>query len=331
MPRSKRYATPPATETALRQFLQAEQQQFQATPEALPNILQAIATAGKAISALVRRLDLADVLGAVDNHNPSGERQQKLDVIAHDCFAHELATVGEVGALISEEQADIVPLAGGQGRYIVALDPLDGSPNISANAPIGTIFSIYPRCSSAGAVQAADILQPGERQLAAGYLLYGTSTMLVYTARQGVHAFTYDTASDTFLLVHQALQMPPTGRQYAINDGYFHVFPSYVQRYIQYCRHRGYAARYMGALVADFHRHLMQGGIYLYPPTLKNPGGKLRLMLECNALALIAAQAGGAASNGQQSILTMTPTAIHQRVPFYIGTRHMVQDLLAAQ
>ncbi len=315
---------------SLDQFLQEEQQQFPYLPKALPRILHAIAAAGKAVNEVVRRLDLVGMIGSQETYNPSGDTQQKLDMMAHNCFMRMLAATGEVCAVISEEEKDIIEFTKNRGDYIIALDPLDGSPNIDVNAAIGTIFSVYQRHSTQSTpVQQKDVLQEGSKQLAAGYILYGTSTMFVYTACHGVHGFTYEPSVSTFFLVHKAMKMPEDGQTYAINDGHFNTFPSYVQCYVQQCRRNNRVARYMGALVADFHRHLVQGGIYLYPPTLKNPEGKLRLMLECNALALIAEQAGGTASNGQQAILTIQPEAIHQRVPLYIGSMNMVQSLLA--
>lgn len=312
-------------------FLRQEQTKFPHLPEALLTILETITAASETVHEIVRKLDLTDILGSQGTYNSSGDEQQKLDVIAHNTFVQALAATGEVCALISEEEEGIITLNNSAGAYVVAIDPLDGSPNIDVNAPIGTIFSVYRRRSlPTTPAQEADVLQAGQQQLAAGYVLYGTSTMLVYSVGHGVHGFTYDPAVDTFLLVYQDMQMPQDGKNYAVNDGYFDVFPHYVQHYIQQCRQQGYSARYMGALIADFHRHLIKGGIYLYPPTHKNPRGKLRLTLECNALAFIAEQAGGVASNGQQSILSIQPQGIHQRVPFYIGSKHMVQSLLAS-
>lgn len=313
---------------SLAHFLKEEQQATD-FPKALPRILQAITSAGKTVNEIVRKIDLAGILGTQGGHNPSGDVQQKLDVMAHNCFVQALAATGEVCAMISEEQAGIIAFTNSRGNYVVALDPLDGSPNIDVNAAVGTIFSVYQRRSpQTTPVQTTDVLQKGNEQLAAGYILYGASTMLVYTAGHGVHGFTYDPTIGAFLLAYQAMQIPEDGQNYAINDGYFDTFPSYVQYYVQQCRRNSYAARYMGALIADFHRHLIKGGIYLYPPTHKNPEGKLRLTLECNALAFIAKQAGGIASNGQQPILSIQPQAIHQRVPLYIGSKHMVQNLL---
>ncbi|MEM9416751.1 MAG: class 1 fructose-bisphosphatase [Bacteroidota bacterium] len=321
---------PPDVALSLTQFFKEEQQQLSDLPPALLPILKAIISAGKTINEVVRKLALTGLLGTRGTYNASGDEQQKLDLLAHEAFVHTLAATGEVAAVISEEEADIIVMPNHDGNYVVAIDPLDGSPNIDVNASIGTIFSVYQRRSSQPTpMQAADVLQAGQHQLAAGYILYGTATMLVYTVGNGVHGFTYDPAADDFLLAYQAMKMPQDGKSYAVNDGYFDVFPSYVQRYIQQCRQQGYAARYMGALVADFHRHLLQGGIYLYPPTQKNPEGKLRLTLECNALAFIAKQAGGLASNGHQAILTIQPQTIHQRVPLYIGSQNMVESLLA--
>jgi fructose-1,6-bisphosphatase I len=315
---------------SLAQFLREEQKQFSDISEVLPRILSAIATASKMVNEVVRKLDLVDMMGSQGTCNVSGDAQKKIDVMAHDCFVGVLAATEEVCAVMSEEAEHIITFTNNCGNYIIALDPLDGSSNIDINAPIGTIFSVYQRRSPQYMpVQQDDVLQEGKRQLAAGYILYGTSTMFVYTACHGVHGFTYEPAMNAFFLTHQGMQMPQNGTSYAINDGYFNTFPSYVQHYIQQCRRDGYAARYMGALVADFHRHLIQGGIYLYPPTYKNPGGRLRLILECNALACVATQAGGAASNGQEAILAIQPQAIHQRVPLYIGSKNMIQALLA--
>jgi fructose-1,6-bisphosphatase I len=325
------YNTLPDLRPSLDQFLKEEQRQFPNLPKALPRVLQAIAAAGKEVNEVVRRLDLVGMIGSQGTCNPSGDTQQKLDMMAHTYFVRRLAATEEVCAVISEEAADTLAFTNSGGNYIIALDPLDGSPNIDVNAAIGTIFSVYQRRSAQSMpAQQEDVLQEGSKQLAAGYILYGTATMFIYTACHGVHGFTYEPAVETFLLTYRAIQMPKDGQSYATNDGHFDTFPSYVQHYIQQCRRNNRVARYMGALVADFHRHLIQGGIYLYPPTRKNPEGKLRLMLECNALALIAEQAGGTASNGHQTILTIQPQAIHQRVPLYIGSMNMVQSLLAS-
>ncbi len=314
----------------LAQFLQEHKQQYpNISPDLFP-VIQAIAAASKTISHIAKKVQLTDLTGSYEAYNATGDEQQKLDIIAHQCFSQALADVPAVSGLISEEKESIISFKGARGSYLVAIDPLDGSANIDISAPIGTIFSIYRRQSPPSTpLQEADFLQAGQHQFAAGYILYSTTTTFVYTAGEGVHSFVEDPNRQDFVLVDPAIKMPQDGHIYAVNDGYFEEIPRYVQRYIQQCRQQGYTARYIGALVADFHRHLLQGGIYLYPPTPKNPKGKLRLMLECNALALIAQQAGGMASNGQQSILTLPPRDIHQRVPLYIGSAAMVHDLLA--
>lgn len=318
---------------SLAQFLQEERQHYADIPEALLRIVYAIASASKMVNALVRRLDLTGLVGSLGVRNTTGDMQQQLDVIAHHHFLYRLSALREVCAVASEEATDIVTLGHPRGDYIIALDPLDGSPNIDVNAAIGTIFSVYRRHPSRAStpVQQDDILQPGTQQQAAGYILYGTSTILVYTTSHGVHSFTYDPIKEEFLLARQDIQMPKEGKIYAINDGYWEDFPGYVRDYIQQCRRHGCVARYGGALVADFHRHLVRGGIYLYPPTQKNPTGKLRLMLECNALALLAEHAGGKASSGQHATLHILPTTLHQQVPLYVGSAHMIQALLAAR
>ena len=314
---------------SLDQFTKEEQARFPSIPVAIYLILRAIALASKVINQEVNRGGLGGIIDSQGTFNASGDEQQKLDVIAHNCFIRTLETTGQVCAIISEEEEGIVALASKAGKYIVAFDPLDGSANIQVNAPIGTIFSIYQRISPPEEpIRQEDVLQPGSRQIAAGYILYSTATMLVYGAGHGVHGFTYEPAIDEFFLTHQAIKLPPDGKTYSINDGYWGSFPSYVQHYIQYCRSHGFAARYTGALVADFHRHLIQGGIYLYPPTQKMPAGKLRLMFECNTLAFMAEQAGGLASDGKQSILHIEPSTIHQRVPLYIGSMSMVKSLM---
>jgi fructose-1,6-bisphosphatase I len=210
------------------------------------------------------------------------------------------------------------------------MDPLDGSANVPTNGPIGTLFSIYPRRTAPSLpLQEVDVLMPGHQQVAAGYILYSTVIMLVYATPHRVHGFTYDPDINDFVLTHPSIHMPENGLTYAINHGYLNNFPHYIQSYIAYCRRQELSCRYTGALVADFHRHLLEGGIYLYPPTLKRPNGKLRLIFECNVLAFIVEQIGGLASDGKQPILQIMPRSLHQCVPFYIGSRGMIQSLLA--
>ncbi|MCG8340524.1 MAG: class 1 fructose-bisphosphatase [Cytophagales bacterium] len=314
----------------LDQFIKARGDELPCAPEELSQLLNDITLAGKLVGSEVNKAGLVDITGAQGTYNIHGEAQQKLDVMAHTCFMRALEKGGVVCAITSEEEEDVVKLENNQGKYIVALDPLDGSSNIDVNVSIGTIFSIYHRISPIGEpVQPEDVLQRGSEQMAAGYLLYGTSTMLVYTTGHGVHGFTYAPSLGEFLLSHPNIKTPPAGKIYAINDGYFARFPDSIKSYIQYCRDNSYKARYIGSLVADFHRNLLKGGIYMYPPTESTPHGKLRLMFECNALAFIVEQAGGTATDGQQRIRTIEPTEIHQRVPLYIGSAKMVERLTA--
>jgi fructose-1,6-bisphosphatase I len=234
---------------------------------------------------------------------------------------------GEVAAIISEEDEDIIDLNNPRSKYIIAIDPLDGSSNIDVNVSIGTIFSIYRRISPAGSpVQEEDVLQAGKHQVAAGYILYGSSTMFVYTTGKGVNGFTYEPSLGEYILSHQNMKMPKDGKVYSVNEGSYRSFDDDVKAYIETCKDRGYSARYIGSLVADFHRNLLKGGIYIYPSTEKAPNGKLRLMYECNALAMIAEQAGGLATDGKQRIMDIEPESLHQRVPFFVGSKNMVEE-----
>jgi fructose-1,6-bisphosphatase I len=314
----------------LEQFIEAETAQFPAMPAAIYKIIQAMASASKVLIQAIKSSRPKDLLeDDLLSRNASGDQQHRLDRIAHNCFLDALARTGLVGAMLSEEAIGVVEIENGAGEYIVSLDPLDGSANIPTNGPVGTIFSIYQRLSSPGQpIHEVDVLQPGSQQIATGYLLYSTTTMLVYGTQYGVHGFTYEPAIDAFLLTHRTLKFPKDGVSYAVNDGYFHSFPQSIRAYIEQCRKQGLGSRYTGALVADFHRHLLQGGIYLYPPTQHKPTGKLRLMFECNPLAFLAQQAGGLASNGSQSVLCIQPSQIHQCIPFYIGSENMVKSLL---
>jgi fructose-1,6-bisphosphatase I len=314
----------------LKEFMQAEAVRFPTMPTAVYKIIQAMAMASKVLIQAIKSSRPKDLLEeGLLCRNASGDMQHLLDRIAHNCFLETLTNTGLVGAMISEEAVGSIPIENGAGEYIVSLDPLDGSANIPINAPVGTIFSIYQRLSSPDKpIQESDVLQPGSQQIAAGYLLYSTTTMLVYGTQYGVHGFTYEPAADEFLLTHQALKFPQDGVSYAVNDGYFHSFPRPISNFIKQCRKQGLGSRYSGALVADFHRHLLQGGVYLYPSTPNKPTGKLRLMFECNPLAFLAEKAGGLASDGSQSVLCIQPHYIHQCIPFYIGSANMVQSLL---
>lgn len=257
--------------------------------------------------------------------NTTGEQQQKLDVLANIRFTRALTKGGEACAIISEETESFTDLQN-EGKYVIAIDPLDGSSNIDVNVSIGTIFSIYRRKTSIGSpISDEDILQPGDEQVAAGYILYGSSTMLVYTTGHGVNGFTFEPTLGEYVLSHPDMIIPEDGTTYSINEGMANHFPEHVKQYVQFCKDNDYRARYIGSLVADFHRNLLKGGIYIYPSTKKDPEGKLRLMYECNALAFLAEQAGGEATDGQRRILSIQPKSLHQRTPLFIGSKNMVQ------
>jgi fructose-1,6-bisphosphatase I len=317
------------TLATLKEFMQDEARQHTAIPADIYTILYALASASK---KLLLSLQSSAVKKNTHDHlvvNLSGDLQHELDRKAHEVFIDALANIGVVGGVISEEAVGIINIADGKSPYIVAIDPLDGSANVAVNAASGTIFSIYRRLSLPNKpIQTADILQPGIRQIAAGYILYGTYTVFVYGTVYGVHGFVYDPTLDAFLLTYQAMKFPQKPQSYAINDGHAKNFPETIQHYLKQCRQQGLGSRYSGALVADFHRHLLQGGIYLYPSTEKKPNGKLRLMFECNPLAFLAVQAGGWASDGNQDVLSLEPHAIHQCIPFYVGSESLVKTLL---
>ncbi|AYB35560.1 class 1 fructose-bisphosphatase [Chryseolinea soli] len=311
--------------TALDRFIKNNQDQFAYASGELSQLLRDIALASKVVNREVNKAGLIDLMGAVGSQNLAGDDQQKLDVLANIRFTRALAKGGEVCALISEESDTYVDL-NNEGKYVIAIDPLDGSSNIDVNVSIGTIFSIYRRKSPAGTpIQPTDILQKGSDQVAAGYVLYGSSTMLVYTTGHGVNGFTYEPTLGEYFLSHPQLKMPEDGKIYSINEGLANSFPAAVQEYIKYCKDCQYTARYIGSLVADFHRNMLKGGIYIYPATAKSPQGKLRLMYECNALAFVAEQAGGRATNGKDRILDIEVKELHQRTAFYVGSKNMVE------
>lgn len=310
---------------ALDRFIKNNQDQFQFANGELSQLLRDIALASKVVNREVNKAGLIDLMGSAGSQNTGGEQQQKLDVLANIRFTRALTKGGEVCALISEEMESFVDLSN-DGNYVIAIDPLDGSSNIDVNVSIGTIFSIYRRKSEMSTpIQSKDILQNGSEQVAAGYILYGSSTMLVYTTGHGVNGFTYDPTLGEYFLSHPDMKIPVDGRIYSINEGLANSFSPSVIRYLNFCKDQSYSARYIGSLVADFHRNLLKGGIYIYPPTQKDKNGKLRLMYECNALAYIAEQAGGKASNGRERILDLIPTSLHQRIPFYVGSKNMVE------
>ena len=311
----------------LDRFIMRNQEAFPFASGELSQLIRDLAYAGKVVNREINRAGLADITGAYGSENVQGEEQQNLDVAADIRFRRALQKGGEVAAIISEEEENIIELGNDRSKYIVAIDPLDGSSNIDVNVSIGTIFSIYRRISPQGSpVQTEDVLQAGKEQVAAGYILYGSSTMFVYTTGKGVNGFTYEPSLGEYILSHQNMKIPKDGKIYSINEGSYKSFDKSVIKYVKLCKDRGCSARYIGSLVADFHRNLLKGGIYIYPSTTKAPNGKLRLMYECNALAFIAEQAGGKATDGKQRVLDIQPESLHQRVPFYVGSSEMVDE-----
>ncbi|GAB3224614.1 class 1 fructose-bisphosphatase [Spirosoma arcticum] len=314
--------------TTLDRYIMRRQNAFPYATGELSQLLRDIALASKIINHEINRAGLIDISGSAGSGNIQGETQQKLDVVANIRFIRALKNGGEVCAIISEEDDDIIHTGNVNAKYVVAIDPLDGSSNIDVNVSIGTIFSIYRRVSSIGSEATMDdFLQGGRQQVAAGYVLYGSSTILVFTTGHGVSGFTYDNSLGEYILSHAELQQPDTGTIFSCNDGNFDDYPSHVQAYLLNCKRQRLTGRYIGSLVADFHRNLIKGGIYLYPPTAKSPNGKLRLLYECYPMAFIAEQAGGQATDGKQPILDVPPVSLHQRAVLYIGSTDMVNAL----
>ena len=314
--------------TALDRFIKNNQFQFQYASGELSQLLRDIALASKVVNREINKAGLIDIMGSMGSQNSMGEQQQKLDILANIRFTRALTKGGEVCALISEETESFVDLSN-DGKYVIAIDPLDGSSNIDVNVSIGTIFSIYRRKSKVGTpISDEDILQTGDEQVAAGYILYGSSTMLVYTTGHGVNGFTHEPTLGEYVLSHPEMTIPEMGKIYSINEGSANSFSLSVQAYIQYCKDNNYTARYIGSLVADFHRNILKGGIYIYPATAKDVSGKLRLMYECNALSFIAEQAGGKATDGKGRIMEIKPKSLHQRTPFYVGSKKMVEKAI---
>lgn len=323
--------------TTLNQFIIEQQANVPQATGGFSNLLHHIGIAAKKVNREVNKAGLADILGQNGTENVQGENQQKLDVYANETFISELKASGECSGIASEENQDIVVFEKGLSRdakYIFCMDPLDGSSNIDVNVSIGTIFSIYRRKSPLGKpAEIADFLQAGSEQVAAGYVIYGSSTMLVYTSGNGVNGFTLDPSIGEFCLSHPNIITPENGAIYSINEGNYEKFPVGVKKYIKYCQEtdkktkRPYTSRYIGSLVADFHRNLLKGGIFIYPESNNYPTGKLRLLYECNPIAFIAEQAGSLATDGNRRILELVPESIHQRVPFYTGSKNMMKKL----
>lgn len=323
----------------LNEFILDRQHEFPFATGELSRILSDIAVASKMVSRDVRKAGLVDhILGAQGSTNVQGEDQQKLDVVADQQFIKAFELGGEICGIASEENDDFVAFeseSARKGKYVVLFDPLDGSSNIDVNVSIGTIFSIYRRISAVGTpATIEDMLQVGTEQVAAGYVLYGSSTMLVYTTGMGVNGFTLDPSIGEFCLSHPNMKMPEMGRIYAMNEGNIHECEQGVKDYISFCQEvqadgKPYSGRYIGSLVADFHRSLIKGGIYIYPRTNQSPKGKLRLLYECNPLAMIAEQAGGLATDGTERILDLKPTTLHQRCGFFVGSKLMMEKAIS--
>ena len=317
----------------LGEFIIENQNAFQYSSGELSRIINSIRLAAKVVSYKVNKAGLVDITGAAGEQNIQGEDQQKLDVYANEVFIQTLINREIVCGIASEENDDFITVEGSNNnhtnKYVVLMDPLDGSSNIDVNVSVGTIFSVYRRITPVGTpVTLEDFLQPGTRQVAAGYVIYGTSTMLVYTTGHGVNGFTLNPAIGTFYLSHPNMQFTKDGHIYSINEGNYIQFPQGVKDYLKYCQSeeedRPYTSRYIGSLVSDIHRNMIKGGIYIYPTSSKAPKGKLRLLYECNPMAFIVEQAGGKASNGFSRIMEIKPTELHERVPFFCGSSNMV-------
>ncbi|WP_163400588.1 class 1 fructose-bisphosphatase [Flavobacterium fluviatile] len=327
----------------LGEFIIENQKAFQYSSGELSRLINSIRLAAKVVNYKVNKAGLVDIIGAVGEQNIQGEEQQKLDVYANEVFIQTLIKREIVCGIASEENDDYITVQGSDNchnnKYVVLMDPLDGSSNIDVNVSLGTIFSVFRRVSPIGTpVTSEDFLQPGINQVAAGYVIYGTSTMLVYTTGHGVNGFTLNPAIGTFYLSHPNMQFPKDGHIYSVNEGNYVHFPQGVKNYIKYCQReeedRPYTSRYIGSLVSDFHRNMIKGGIYIYPTSSKAPKGKLRLMYECNPMAFIAEQAGGKATDGFGRIMEIQPTELHQRVPFFCGSINMVEkaeEFMAAE
>ncbi|MAO07180.1 MAG: class 1 fructose-bisphosphatase [Alteromonas sp.] len=324
----------PQKNTTLGEFIIENQSEFKYSSGELSRLINSIRLAAKVVNHEVNKAGLVDILGAAGDTNIQGEDQQKLDVYANTAFIKTLTNREIVCGIASEEEDDFITIKGrnqkNDNKYVVLIDPLDGSSNIDVNVSVGTIFSVYRRVTPEGTpVTLEDFLQPGNKQVAAGYIIYGTSTMIVYTTGHGVNGFTLNPAIGTYYLSHPNMQFPEDGHIYSVNEGNYVHFPQGIKDYIKYCQKeeedRPYTSRYIGSLVSDFHRNMIKGGIYIYPNTAKDPKGKLRLLYECNPMAYIAEQAGGKASDGFQRILDIQPTELHQRTPFICGSKNMVE------
>jgi fructose-1,6-bisphosphatase I len=322
----------------LGEFLIEDQKQNTATSGEFYRLLSAIKLAAKVVNHKINKAGLVDILGYSGSTNIQGETQQKLDIYTNNIFINAITNRAVVCGIVSEENEDFIILNGSDNsmdnKYVVLMDPLDGSSNIDVNVPVGTIFSIYRRVTPIGTpVKKEDFLQEGKQQVAAGYIIYGTSTILVFTKGNGVNGFTLNPAIGSFYLSHPNIKIPLEGNIYSINESNYLYFSQGVKDYLKYCQEfkqgNPYTARYIGSMVADFHRNMIKGGIYMYPNCDTHNNGKLRLLYECNPIAFIAEQAGGRATDGLQRILDIKPSEIHERSPFYCGSLKMIEKLEA--
>lgn len=321
------------------EHLLLHQKQIPGATGQFTHLFNELVLSAKIISREVNKAGLVDVLGFTGEVNVQGEEVKKLDEYANRILIHRMARSGVLCAMASEENADVIEIPHGlpQGNYIIIFDPLDGSSNIDVNVNIGTIFSIHRRKSKLGTpVQSSDVLQPGDEQVAAGYILYGSSTMLVFTTGDGVHGFTLDPGVGEFLLSHPNMKVPEQGKIYSVNEGYWPYWSEATKKVISHFKShdnihgKPYSLRYIGSLVADFHRNLIYGGVFMYPADHRDPEkprGKLRLMCEAAPMAMLIEQAGGCATDGKQRILDIMPDDLHQRVPLFIGSKHEVDTI----
>lgn len=321
------------------EFIVDTQNNFPGSSGELSKILSAIKLASKIVSHEINKAGLAaDIIGSVGNENVQGEEQQKLDLYANDKFINALSARGVICGVASEENESYIAFnseVNSTAKYVVLIDPLDGSSNIDVNVSVGTIFSVFRRkTNESETVDISDFLQKGDEQVAAGYIIYGSSTMLVYTTGNGVNGFTFDPGIGVFFLSHPNMKIPSSGRLYSVNEGNLNEFKEGIKKYISYCQSESekdnkkpYSSRYIGSLVADFHRNLIKGGIYMYPSTKSAPNGKLRLLYECAPLAFIIEQAGGKAISESGRIMDITPKELHERTPIFIGSSNMVDTI----
>jgi fructose-1,6-bisphosphatase I len=318
----------------LGQFIIEKQADFPYAKGELSRLLRDIGIAAKIVNREISKAGLIDIIGETGETNTHGEQQKKMDIYANEQFISALQNGGECCIVVSEENDEHVYIdseISKNAKYIVAIDPLDGSSNIDVNVSVGTIFSIYRRKSNEGKATLDDVLQKGTEQVAAGYVIYGSSTMLVYTTGKGVNGFTLDPSIGEFCLSHPEISVPDQGNTYSINEGYYTHLPAGVKKYIKYCQveddgtSRPYTSRYTGSMIADIHRNLIKGGIFIYPATSQYTNGKLRLVYECNPMAFIVEQAGGKASDGYRRILDIEVTELHQRSAIFIGSQKMIE------